>query len=100
LIVGGPGTFNLPQGGQVARGSLFVSSTNNNVVHVWRDVANAAAGRPADVILGAASATPVPAPAIGTATFFWPGAIAWDGSHLWIGEHKFSNRLLVFGARQ
>lgn len=99
MIVGGPGTFNRPQDAQVSRGSLFVSSTPNNVVHVWRDAASAAAGRPADVILGALAASPVPPPALGTSTFFWPGAIAWDGNYLWVGEYKFSNRLLRFAAR-
>ncbi len=97
--VGGAGTFNLPSDAQVSRGSLFVSSTPNNVVHVWRDAAKAVAGTPAEIVLGALAATPIPPPTIGTSTFFWPGSMAWDGSYLWVGEFKFSNRLLRFSAR-
>ncbi|MBM4185497.1 MAG: hypothetical protein FJ207_14975 [Gemmatimonadetes bacterium] len=96
--VGGSPMFNLPEDAQVSRGSLFVASTPNNVVHVWRDAATAATGLPAEIILGAASATPVPPPTIGASTFFWPGAVAWDGSYLWVGEFKFSNRVLRFTA--
>jgi len=98
-VVGGPGTFNLPQSGVVARGSLFIANTTSNLVHVWRDAADAAAGRPADVLLGATSATPVPPPRIGQNTFFWPGASAFDGSYLWVGEFKFSNRIVRFSVR-
>jgi len=97
--VGSQQMFNLPEDAQVSRGSLFVASTPNNVVHVWRDAATAAAGQPAEVILGATTATPIPPPTIGASTFFWPGSIAWDGSYLWVGEFKFSNRVLRFTAR-
>jgi hypothetical protein len=97
--VGGAGTFNLPQHGLVARGALFVANTTSNVVHAWRDAASAAAGRPADVILGSPDGQLVQPPRIGRSTFFWPGAIAFDGAYLWVGEFKFSNRILRFTAR-
>ncbi len=97
--VGGVGTFNLPQSATVARGSLFVSATNFNVVHGWRDAGDAALGRPADLIIGASAATPVPPPRITQRTLFWPGGVAFDGSYLWVGEFKFSNRLLRYTVR-
>ncbi|MBI4503806.1 MAG: hypothetical protein HY700_21920 [Gemmatimonadetes bacterium] len=98
-VVGGPGTFNLPQSGVVSRGALFIANTTSNLVHLWRDAADAAAGRTADVLLGATSVTPVPPPRITENTFFWPGAAAFDGSYLWVGEFKFSNRILRFSVR-
>jgi hypothetical protein len=96
--VGGVGTFNLPQEGHVERGSLFVANTTSNIVHVWRDVAAAAAGQPPDVILGAATATPHP-PRTGASTLFWPGTVAFDGSYVWVGEFKFSNRIVRYSVR-
>jgi hypothetical protein len=96
-VVGGAGRFNLPQAAVVAGGSLIVASTNFNQVHLWRRVADAVAGRAADVVLGAPGAGP--SPQATASTLFWPGAPAFDGGYLWVGEFKFSGRLLRFSAR-
>jgi hypothetical protein len=87
--------MNLPQGVTLASGGLFVADTNANRVLAWRDVADAAAGRPPTAVLGASDLDPR-RPAIGTDTLFWPGAVAHDGTRLWVGEFKFSNRVLRF----
>lgn len=96
--VGGRGIFNLPQGAAVAKGHLLVANTNFNGLHIWQNVEDALAGRPAAVLLGT-NAGPGKPPAIGEATLFWPGAPAFDGSYLWLGEFKFSQRLLRFSVR-
>ncbi len=96
-VVGGVGTFNLPQGATVSAGRLLISDTGRNLVLLWHRAEDAAAGRPADVVLGAGVAAPQP-PQAGRATFFWPGATALAGGYLWIGEFKFSSRLLRFRA--
>jgi hypothetical protein len=87
----------LPQGAKLARGGLFVGNTNNNRVHLWRSVDDAAAGRPADVVLG--NANPGAPPQATASGFFWPGSAAYDGTYLWIGEFKFSGRLLRHSVR-
>ncbi|MFM9049628.1 MAG: hypothetical protein ACKOMX_06245 [Actinomycetota bacterium] len=97
VTVGGNGLFNLPQGAKLARGALIVGNTNNNRVHLWRSVEDAAAGRAADVVLGSQQAAGVPQATAGG--FFWPGSAAYDGTHLWIGEFKFSGRLLRYSVR-
>lgn len=96
-VVGGTGTFNLPQGATLSQGGLTIASTNFNQVHIWRRTDDAAAGRAADAILGASS-TSMP-PLTTTTGLFWPGVTAFDGSYLWVGEFKFSGRLLRYSVR-
>jgi hypothetical protein len=87
--------MNLPQGATLAGGGLFIADTNANRVLAWRDAFDAYSGRQPDAVLGATDLTPR-APAIGQATLFWPGTVAYDGRRLWVGEFKFSNRILRF----
>lgn len=91
VSVGGQGVFNLPQGAEVADGHLFIGDTNFSYVHVWEDIADALAGKPAEIKLGQGGD-----PMIGIDTLFWPAVPAFDGSYLWVGEFKFSGRLLRF----
>jgi hypothetical protein len=90
--------MNLPQGVTLASGGLFVADTNSNRILAWRSVSDAYQSRQPDAVLGAddlRSRTP----AIGQATLFWPGTVAFDGTRLWVGEFKFSNRIVRFSAR-
>ena len=93
--VGGPGTFNLPEGTTVDGGHLFVADTGNSQVLVWQDVADAIAGRSADVILGASGASDTQ-PEITRNQMFWPAVASFDGDYLWVGERKFSGRMIRF----
>ena len=93
--VGGSGTFNLPEGTTVDDGHLFVADTGNSQLLVWRDVADAIAGRSADAILGASGASDI-LPEISRNQMFWPAATSFDGDYLWVGERKFSGRLIRF----
>ena len=93
--VGGSGTFNLPEGTTVDDGHLFVADTGNSQLLVWRDVADAIAGRSADAILGASGASDI-LPEISRNQMFWPAAASFDGDYLWVGERKFSGRLIRF----
>jgi hypothetical protein len=89
--IGGRGTFNLPQGSEIADGHLFIGDTGNSYVYIWKDVEDALAGESADVKLGQGGD-----PQIGKDTLFWPATPSYDGSYLWLGEVKFSGRLLRF----
>nr|MCS5679137.1 hypothetical protein [Acidimicrobiales bacterium] len=93
--VGGPGVFNLPEGTTVDNGHLFIADTGNSQVLVWEDVADALAGRSADVILGASGPSDTQ-PEISRNQMFWPAAASFDGTYLWVGERKFSGRLIRF----
>jgi hypothetical protein len=93
--VGGSSMFNLPEGTSVDNGHVFVADTGNSQVLVWRDVADALAGLPADVILGASGASDTQ-PEITRNQMFWPAASSFDGDYLWVGERKFSGRLVRF----
>jgi uncharacterized protein (TIGR03437 family) len=93
--VGGAGLFNLPQGALLYRNQLIVANTNFNRVHLWRDLEDAIARRPADVVLGSADGQP----RNGSDSLFWPGVPAFDGSYLWVGEFKFSGRLPRFSVQ-
>lgn len=97
VAVGGVGKFNLPQAATLARGGLYVASTNFNQVHAWRKVDDAVAGKSADVVLGGPNL--LAPPRTTASTFFWPGVPAFDGSYLWVGEFKFSGRLLRLSVR-
>lgn len=95
--IGGVGTFNLPQNAIVTQGSLFIADTGFNQVHVWKNVADAIAGKGPDVILGkGGQGTP---PLQLKDALFWPAGLAFDGSYLWVGEFKFSGRLLRFSVQ-
>jgi hypothetical protein len=94
-IIGGQGTFNLPQGVILSKGHLFIGDTGFNRIHIWTDVDNAISGADADLILGAAPGEEG-TPLIGKDELFWPTACAFDGTHLWVGEFKFSGRLLRY----
>lgn len=98
-IVGGQGTFNLPEGVLVYNGSLFVADTVFNRVHVWKNVEDAIAGKDADVILGETDTAKLNHPEIGKNKLFWPAGLAFDGSYLWVGEFKFSGRLMRFSVQ-
>jgi len=93
--LGGSSMFNLPEGTSVDNGHVFVADTGNSQVLVWRDVADALAGLPADVILGASGASDTQ-PEITRNQMFWPAASSFDGDYLWVGERKFSGRLVRF----
>ena len=93
--VGGSSMFNLPEGTSVDNGHVFVADTGNSQVLVWQDVADAIAGRSADVILGASGASDTQ-PEITRNQMFWPAASSFDGDYLWVGERKFSGRLVRF----
>lgn len=86
---------NLPQGGTVADGHLFIDDTSNNRVLAWTKIADAIAGAKPDVILGKSSLDDLE-PRIGRNQTFWPSNSAFDGSFLWLGEFKFSERLLRY----
>ena len=74
---------------------LFIADTGNSQVLVWEDVADALAGRSADVILGASGPSDTQ-PEISRNQMFWPAAAIFDGTYLWVGERKFSGRLIRF----
>jgi len=95
VTLGGPGKFNLPGGVLVSQGHLFVADTGFNRVQIWTEVADALAGKPADVLLGARDFNDI-SPEIGRDKLFWPASLAFDGSYLWVGEFKFSERILRF----
>ncbi len=100
--VGGPGEFNLPQHGVISQGHLFVGDTGFNRLHIWKQISDAIAGKPADVILGETSPTIAQdqaRPEIGKNKLFMPAIPAFDGSYLWVGEFKFSERLLRFSVK-
>ena len=90
--------INLPQGVTLASGGLFIADTNSNRVLAWRSVDDAYQGRQPDAVLGADDLR-ARTPAIGQATLFWPGTVAFDGTRLWVGEFKFSNRIVRYSAR-
>jgi hypothetical protein len=92
-VVGGPGTFNLPQAAVVAAGTLFVADTTGNRVMIWNNLDAAVARQRPDVVLGEETDR---RPGIADRSLFWPATPAFDGSHLWIGEFKFSGRLLRY----
>lgn len=93
--VGGPGQFNLPGEGLVAKGHFFVADRSNHRVHVWHRIDDALSGQPADALLGAEN-DQARKPEIGRDKLFMPGSVAFDGSHLRVGEFKFSTRILRF----
>lgn len=93
-IIGDASEYNLPMNALVTDNHLFIADTGFNRVVMWKDVADAIAGKPADTILG--NNTDQSIPEIGTDTLFMPSALAFDGSYLWVGEFKFSGRLLRF----
>ncbi len=99
--VGGQRKFNLPQYGVVSRGHFFVGDTGYNKIRIWKDIADAIAGKDADVILGGDNSHDAlfSAAEIGKNKLFWPAAPAFDGSFLWVGEFKFSERLLRFSIK-
>jgi len=88
-------SFNLPGKAIPSQGHLFVADTGFNRVLIWNRIADALAGRTADVILGTASLQDI-SPEIGADKLFWPGSLTFDGSYLWVGEFKFSERILRF----
>ena len=90
--------MNLPQAVTLASGGLFIADTNSNRVLAWRSVDDAYQGRQPDAVLGADDLR-ARTPAIGQATLFWPGTVAFDGTRLWVGEFKFSNRIVRYSAR-
>jgi hypothetical protein len=87
--------FNLPMDAIVFDSSLFIADTGFNRVIAWKNVKDAIAGKPADVILSEKNLEDIQ-PEIGRDKLFWPAALAFDGNFLWVGEFKFSNRLLRF----
>ncbi|MCX8031925.1 MAG: hypothetical protein N3B14_00785 [Thermoleophilia bacterium] len=95
--IGGPGKFNLPQNAIVSHGALFIADTNFSRVWVWKSIAQAIAGKGADVTLGKGG--PGIPPQATRDQLFWPAGLAFDGSYLWVGEFKFSFRLLRFSVR-
>lgn len=95
--IGGPGTFNLPQNAIVSHGALFVADTGFHRVHIWRHIADALAGKSADLVLGKGG--PGQPPSNTSDAFYNPAGLAFDGNYLWIGEFKFSFRLLRFSVR-
>ena len=95
MSVGGPGTFNLPEGALVADGHLFVADNCFHRVHVWRNIKDALSGLQADVVLGEENLDDK-TPEIGRDKLFRPATLSFDGSYLWVGEFKFSGRLLRF----
>lgn len=86
---------NLPQGGAVVDGHLFIADTGFNRLLIWSKIEDAIAGAKPDVILGKNSLDDT-TPRIGQNQTFWPSNVAFDGSFLWLGEFKFSERLLRF----
>jgi len=78
---------------------LFVADTGFDRVLIWNDIADALAGKSADVILGASDFQDT-SPQIGADKLFWPCTLAFDGSYLWVGEFKFSERILRFSVRR
>lgn len=98
-ILGGVGTFNLPQGAIVSHGHLFVGDTGLNRVLIWEKIESAVAGKNPDVRLGVTKvevSQEEAKPQIGKDKLFWPAIPFFDGSYLWVGEFKFSERLLRF----
>jgi len=91
---------NLAEHALVAKGHLFVADTCNSRVLAWRNISDAIAGKPPDVVLGQEELVPLRPeevrPQIGRDKLFWPAALSFDGNYLWVGEYKFSNRLLRF----
>lgn len=101
------GSFNQPQYAFVADGRLFVAETGASRVRIWKNIADALAGKEADTILGNTDLSrPAPGgkgmeppgvkPSIGRNKLFLPIGMAWDGNYLWVGENKFSYRILRF----
>jgi len=86
---------NLPQQVMAVGGHLFIADTGYNRVLVWRDISDAAAGDPPEVVLGAEDFEETTAE-IGIDKLFMPGAVSFDGDYLWVGEFKFSGRILRF----
>jgi len=94
VSIGGVGTFNGVPAAGTAGGHFFLVDGGFNRVHIWRNIQDALAGKPADVILGANLHRY--RYEIGRNTLFAPFSFSFDGSYLWVGEVKFSTRLLRF----
>ncbi len=91
--LGAAGMFYLPRKCLVSDGHLIVADTFFNRVHVWNQIENALAGRPADALLGNEDRWHA---GIGGNRLFWPNSIAFGGGYLWVGECKGSSRILRF----
>lgn len=92
---GGAFRFNMPGGAMTIGERLLVADTGFGRVLGWDRVADAAAGAPPTLILGATRLDDV-TQEIGREKLFWPAALAFDGLRLWVGEFKFSQRLLRY----
>jgi hypothetical protein len=92
--VGGPGSFNLPQGVFISNGSLFVADTSFNRVLIWNEVPTIG-DEPPDIVLGQQNFDDTFAHTTKDGLYM-PGTVSFDGSYLWVGEFKFSNRVLRY----
>ena len=98
-VIGGPGSFNLPQGANIIKGQLFVGDTTFNRVVIWKNIETALNGQDPDVVLGYTGNVRDELdnkPQIGQNKLFWPAVPYFDGKYLWVGEFKFSERILRF----
>lgn len=78
-----------------AAGHLFIADTGTGRVHIWTNLADALAGKQADIVLGTTDLRDT-SQEIGQNQLFWPASLAFDGSYLWVGEFKFSGRIVRF----